>query len=211
MFILQNLNLLAGFVIAFVVGITFHEFAHAATADALGDDLPRSQGRLTLNPVAHMTLWGTLLLFMVGFGWGRPVQHRIWEPRKRLWVALAGPVANLLIALVLGLLVRFDLVPAIGPDWFYLPQVVVSIIYINVLLAVFNLIPLSPLDGSAVLAGLLPGDAGRRLAQYNAAYPQALIALLLIDFMISYSTGSGFLWRLLGPPIDFLMRLFTGG
>lgn len=199
--------------IAFVIGITFHEFAHAYVAYQMGDMTPMEQGRVTLNPAAHMTMWGTLLIFLIGFGWGKPVQHRIWDPRQRLWVSLAGPVANLILAFAFGLLFHVGLARQldVGPAWFYLPVVLLTIVNINVLLALFNLLPLSPLDGSSVFAGLLPDPWGRKLAQYNAQYPQALIVFLLVDWLLFQRLfGRSLLWSLLGPPINGLVQLFTG-
>ncbi len=197
--------------IAFVLGITFHEFAHAYTAYQMGDMTPMNQGRVTLNPAAHMTVWGTLLIFLIGFGWGKPVQHRIWEPRQRLWVSLAGPLANLVVAFFFGLFLRFGLVPNIGPSWFHLPSVFFTVVSINLVLTFFNLVPLAPLDGSSIFAGLLPDPYGRRLAHYNAQYPQALIVFLLLDFFLfNRLLGQSLLWTILGPPINFFTRLFTG-
>lgn len=204
-------NTLLAALVAFVVGITVHEFAHAYVAYQMGDMTPLRQGRVTLNPLAHMTLWGTLFIFLVGFGWGKPVQHRIWDHRQRLWVSLAGPLSNLLIAFLFGLLLRFDLVPPVGPRWFFLPQIVQVIVFINVILAAFNMLPLSPLDGSSVFAGILPDPYGRRLAEYNARYPQALIVVFLADLLLSrYILGRSLIWTLLGPIVDGLMLLFTG-
>jgi Zn-dependent protease len=208
---LLNPSTLLPLLLAFVTGITIHEFAHAFVAYQMGDMTPKVQGRLTLNPLAHMTLWGTLLIFLIGFGWGKPVQHRIWDHRRRLWVSLAGPVSNILLAALLGLVVRAGVVPAVGPDWFFLPSVIQMVIFINILLAVFNMLPLSPLDGSSVFAGLLPDPWGQRLAEYNARYPQALIVFLLADFFLGrYILGTSILSLVLGPPIGFFHRLFTG-
>ncbi|MGH2541906.1 MAG: site-2 protease family protein [Ardenticatenaceae bacterium] len=203
-------NNLLPLALAFVLGITFHEFAHALTAYQMGDMTPQYQGRVTLNPAAHLTLWGTLLIFLIGFGWGKPVEHRIWDPRQRLWVSLAGPVANLIVAFLFGLLLRAGVVPDLGPRWFFLPNVVGLVVYINIILALFNLIPLAPLDGSSVFAGLLPEPYGRRLAAYNARYPQALIFFLLLDFFLQRYVGFSILWTLLGPPVTFLLELFAG-
>ena len=208
---LTNPNTILPLFIAFVFGITIHEFAHAYVAYQMGDMTPMNQGRVTLNPLAHMTFWGTLLIFLIGFGWGKPVMHRIWDPRQRLWVALAGPVSNVILAFAFGLLIRLDIIPAIGPSWFYLPQIFFYVVYINVLLAVFNMIPLSPLDGSSVFAGILPEPYRSRLAEYNMRYPQALIVFLIGDMLLSSSIlGQSLLWTILGPPISFLTNLFIG-
>ncbi len=143
--------------------------------------------------------------------YNRQVQHRIWDHRRRLWVSLAGPASNLLLALLFALPLRLGLVPDIGPEWFSLQSVLFVIVYINILLAVFNMLPLSPLDGSSVFAGILPDPWGQRLAGYNARYPQALIVFLLADFFLArYILGTSILSRILGPPIQFLLALFTG-
>ncbi len=207
---LRDPDTLLALAVAFVLGITFHEFAHAFTAYRMGDMTPARQGRLTLNPMAHMTMWGTLLIFLIGFGWGKPVQHRIWDHRRRLWVALAGPVANLILALLFALPLRFGLIPEVGPDWFFLPFVFRMVVSINILLAVFNLIPLSPLDGSTVFAGILPDPYGRRLAEYNARYPQALIVFLLANFFIARYFRIDLLGLIISPPINFLTSALLG-
>lgn len=194
--------------LAFVAGITIHEFAHAFIAYQMGDMTPMQQGRVTLNPLAHLTLWGTLLIFLIGFGWGKPVQHRIYDIRRRLWVALAGPVSNLILAALAALVLRSGLLPSAGPTWLNVDGVLFFMIWINVLLAVFNLLPLSPLDGATVFAGILPDPFGPRLAEYNARYPQALILFLLVDMLlVSRVLGQSLLWTVLGPPIDGLMGL----
>ena len=140
------------------VALPFHEFAHAAAAVALGDDTPRWQGRYTLNPLPHIDPMGAILIALTGFGWARPVQ---WNPRNitidrklgSIIVSLAGPLSNLLLAIVAAILVR--LVP--GGNAF-ITTFLLFFIQINVLLFVFNLIPVPPLDGSHVLFALLPGD-----------------------------------------------------
>ena len=140
------------------VALPFHEFAHAAAAVALGDDTPRRQGRYTLNPLPHIDPMGAILIALTGFGWARPVQ---WNPRNitidrklgSIIVSLAGPLSNLLLAIVAAILVR--LVP--GGNAF-ITTFLLFFIQINVLLFVFNLIPVPPLDGSHVLFALLPGD-----------------------------------------------------
>ncbi|MGB0385183.1 MAG: site-2 protease family protein [Ardenticatenaceae bacterium] len=209
---LTNPNTVLPLFIAFVLGITIHEFAHAFVAYRLGDMTPMNQGRVTLNPRAHMTFWGTILIFLIGFGWGKPVMHRIWDPRQRLWVSIAGPVSNLILAFLFGLLFRFGLAQQlnIGPQWLNLYEVLSKIVEINVLLAVFNMIPLSPLDGSSVFAGILPEPYSSRLANYNAQYPQALIVFLLGDMLLSSILGQSLLWTILGPPINFFVSLFAG-
>ncbi len=153
---------------AAIVFIAFpvHEMAHAAAAVALGDPTPRNQGRFTFNPLAHIDPMGALLIFLTGFGWAKPV---MWNPRNitidqrlgAIIVALAGPVSNLVLAALLLLVIRFVPVPSGTVERstvvFFL-QSIQTFVYINVLLFVFNLIPVPPLDGSHILFALLPGD-----------------------------------------------------
>jgi Zn-dependent protease len=169
--------LMAAAAIVFIA-LPLHEFAHAATAVALGDDTPKLQGRLTINPLAHIDPMGAVLIFFVGFGWAKPV---MWNPRNididpkmgSILVAIAGPLTNLALAFVSALILGSNLVTSgMGIQFLY------SFIYINVLLFVFNMIPVPPLDGSHVLFALLPGDTFKlraQLAQYGMLIIMAII------------------------------------
>ncbi|MEX1018052.1 MAG: site-2 protease family protein [Litorilinea sp.] len=151
-------RLLAVAMIIFVA-LPVHEYAHAAMAVALGDPTPRLQGRYTLNPLVHIDPMGAILILFAGFGWARPVQ---WNPRNitvdpklgSILVALAGPVSNILLA-VLGV-IFFAVTDGVNNQ--FVTQFVIFFVQINVLLFVFNLLPIPPLDGSHVLFALLPGD-----------------------------------------------------
>jgi Zn-dependent protease len=198
--------------IAFVLAITIHEFAHAWMATRLGDSLPRRQGRLTLDPRAHLDPLGTLLIFVGGFGWGKPVQVNPWAiggERNHALVALAGPVSNLMLATLaaipfwvlptdlMGGAVR-NVLPSVG-------EVLFTIVSINILLAVFNMLPIVPLDGAAVFIGLLPpplADPLRRIQQYG---PLILMVLIFLPFLTRGALNP--LGWIIGPPISFLLRL----
>ena len=154
-----------------LIAITFHEYAHAFVADKLGDDTPRRQGRLTLNPLKHMDIYGMILLLFVGFGWGKPVEvnsnnfkRTISIKKGNALVSLAGPIMNFLLAIIfsiiLALYLRFGFIFAItNPVGNTLALIIRYIISINIGLGVFNLIPLPPLDGSKILVALLPEKA----------------------------------------------------
>lgn len=164
-----------------VGALSLHEFAHAFVADLQGDRLPRAMGRVTLNPARHLDPLGTIMLLLVGFGWGKPVEFRPQALSSRRFgaalVALAGPGMNLLLALAAALLLRlFAGVGVVG----LLSAFLQIFIAINVLLAVFNLVPLPPLDGSRLLTIFLPPSKQRIvffLDQYGF-----LILLALVFF-----------------------------
>jgi Zn-dependent protease len=149
---------------ALIGAIGLHEYAHALAADLQGDRLPRAMGRLTPNPVKHLDPVGTLAIFLVGFGWGKPVEFRTQALSSQRFgaalVALAGPLMNLLLALVAAIALGVAL--NLNPDLRFSPGVLTRFLgyffSINVLLAVFNLIPLPPLDGSRLLTIFLPKD-----------------------------------------------------
>jgi Zn-dependent protease len=149
------------FVIAVIVGITFHEFSHAAVATMQGDQTARSQGRLTLNPLSHLDPLGSIALVLAGFGWGRPVPFSPTQLRNRrigaAMVGLAGPAANFVLALVavIGLRIIYpSAVTAFDVDFSVI--LLDMLVTLNVVLGVFNLLPIPPLDGSRLLSIVLP-------------------------------------------------------
>lgn len=153
---------------AILIGLTFHEYAHGKVAYILGDDTAYQQGRLTLNPLPHIDWLGFLMLVFFKFGWAKPVQVNPLNFRKDIsykqgmaLVSLAGPAMNIFIALVGMFLYRY-LSVYMELVWMqYVLAGLTPLIWINLILAAFNLIPLPPLDGSKILAGLLP-EAGAR-------------------------------------------------
>ncbi len=162
--------------VALLIAATVHEFAHAWMADRLGDPTPRLRGRLSLNPLVHLDLIGSLLLLLVGFGWAKPVEvnprnFAHWRQGMML-VAAAGPLANVTLLFLLGLVVQGGVV-ADG----LLGRLVFTIMVINAVLAVFNLLPIPPLDGSRILAGLLPP---RQALAYDRLQPYGPLVLLAV-------------------------------
>ncbi|HNS65821.1 MAG TPA: site-2 protease family protein, partial [Candidatus Woesebacteria bacterium] len=169
------LNLLFSSPIAFailavvlVASITIHEFAHAWAADHLGDPTPRSQGRITLNPLAHLDPLGTLAILLIGFGWGRPVvfdPYNLKNPVKDVaLIALAGPASNLILATIVAVAFKLGLLGFLSI--FGASAIITLIVSLNVMLAIFNLIPVFPLDGEKILVALLPRTTAIEYSQF---------------------------------------------
>ena len=199
---------LAAFAVALVVGITVHEFSHAWSAAQLGDYTARQQGRLTLNPAAHLDPLGTILIFVAGFGWGKPTpvspaNIRIGARPGMAVVALAGPVSNLIVAALAALPVRLvDTLSDGGID----AQFLQALVLWNVVLAVFNLLPVAPLDGFKVALGVLP----RALAiPFERTERFGIIILLLVVLADSF-LNTGILSRIMFPAIITIAGLFLG-
>ena len=175
-----SIGQIAGIAVALVVGITFHEFSHAFVADQLGDHRPRALGRVSLNPVAHIDPVGALVFVIAGFGWGKPVPVNVYALRPgrvgMAIVAAAGPIANVAVAVVAATLYR--VLELLGAGDFVL-GVGFWVVYFNLVLAIFNLIPIPPLDGyNAVLAFLPPRTAF--VVQRYAPYGIILLLLLVL-------------------------------
>ncbi len=169
---------IAGIAVALVVGITFHEFSHAFIADLLGDHRPRALGRVSLNPVAHIDPLGALVFVIAGFGWGKPVPVNVYALRPgrigMAMVAAGGPIANVIVAVVAAVLYR--VLEMSGSSGFVL-EIGFWIVYFNLLLALFNLIPIPPLDGYNVLLAFLPPKAAFSVQRYA---PYGIIVVLLL-------------------------------
>ena len=170
-----------------VIGITFHEFSHAYVAYKCGDPTGKIEGRLTLNPLAHLDPLGTLFLFIAGFGWGKPVpiNPRYFHNKSdELKVAFAGIVANLIVAFILGLPLRFALLHGQVIESSNFLSFLNIVVEINILLAAFNLIPIPPLDGSHLIEYFLSEEA-RNTFQSLGLY--LLLALVLMDRLLDTS------------------------
>ncbi len=167
-------------IIALVLGITVHEFMHAYAAHRLGDDTARLLGRLSLNPMAHLDPFGSLLLVLAGFGYGKPVpfnESRLRSPLGVTLVAIAGPIANLALAALCAIPLRFGAASLIGGAY---EQILLAIVQLNCVLAIFNLIPIPPLDGSNVVYGLLPPRQQYSWRTYQQYGPFLLLFILLL-------------------------------
>jgi len=167
------------FVIAIVLGITVHEFMHAYAAHRLGDDTARLLGRLSLNPMAHLDPFGTLLLVLAGFGYGKPVpfnESRLRSAFGVTLVAIAGPLANLALAALCAIPLRFGAAGALGGTY---ESILGAIVIWNCVLAIFNLVPIPPLDGANVVYGLLPPRQQYSWRTYQQYGPFLLLLILL--------------------------------
>jgi len=164
--------------LALLLSLTVHEFAHAYVADRLGDPTPRRNGRVTLNPLAHLDPFGAILLLIAGFGFAKPVPVNGNNLGRwgMLWVAAAGPLSNLLIAILAALLLKFLPLTQLS----YL--VLTTILGINVVLAVFNLLPIPLLDGSRIVAAIFPRTLGRALMEFEMQ-PYSFILVLVIIYL----------------------------
>ncbi len=173
---------------ALVLSLTFHEFGHAFVAKLHGDRTAQLAGRLTLNPLAHIDLMGLVMVVLVGFGYAKPVPvdpRNFRSKRSDLWVAAAGPAMNLLLAALTWNFFLFmrlsgvDYFSERGPETFF-----VVLVQVNLLLMVFNLIPLGPLDGHYILPHFLPGAAARVYREYNQRYGvYALLGLIVMALL----------------------------
>ncbi|MFQ5879588.1 MAG: site-2 protease family protein [Dehalococcoidia bacterium] len=213
---------LGAVVVALLVGISFHELSHALVADNLGDPTPRRMGRVSLNPMAHLDPAGTVILFLAGFGWGKPVpiNPMLLRNGPRLGsalVAAAGPGANLVVAALAALPINLGLVPwrtpFLDPRFFvwdgsaYIGLFLSSIVIFGIILAIFNLIPLAPLDGFRVAAGLLPRDLAEpflRLEQYGI-----IILLLLLVGPLVFG-GPSILFAIMEPAVNGIAGALSG-
>jgi Zn-dependent protease len=196
--------------VAFVLGITVHEFSHAWSALMLGDDTAERQGRVTLNPLSHLDPIGSIgILFLViggfGIGWGRPVPINPSRLRGRQrgvgMTAIAGPLSNVLLALIFVIPLRFGHLEAGSAAYVFLRQIVL----INMLLASFNLIPIPPLDGHKILTGILPNFWTPYLAPLEKYGVVVLIVLIMFG-----SLSTAILTPMYAPVYNLLSHLIVG-
>lgn len=190
--------------IALLISLTIHECAHAVVADRLGDPTPSLQGRITLNPLAHLDPLGTLLLFVTGFGWGKPVvfdPYNLKNPRKdAALIALAGPASNFILAGVLSLILHLIPLTSTWASLFLVPLIVV-----NISLALFNLIPVHPLDGGKILLGFIPEDLAREWDHILSQYGSFILLFLILPLYNGVSAVSYLLAPIRTVILQFLL------
>ena len=184
--------------------LVFHEFSHGWVANKLGDPTAKNQGRLTLNPMAHLDPIGSMMILFVGFGWAKPVpvdSRYLANPRKDMMkIAFAGPASNLLLAFIGGILIRIT--GYAGP----LSSMLILFTQINISLAVFNMIPIPPLDGSQIFSGIMIRKNPQLVMQLQMYGPQILLGLILFSMF----TGISIIWAFMSPFVNFFMFVFAG-
>jgi Zn-dependent protease len=188
---------------AVMIILTVHEYSHAKVSDMLGDPTPRNSGRLTLNPLAHIDPLGLLMLLLVRLGWAKPVPTSpiYYRDRKRgiLYTALAGPTSGILIAIISRAVMMSGVIRPYGPAFSFFN----ILYYYSLVISVFNLLPVYPLDGSRILQVLLPDNKWYRLMQYQN---QIQVVFMLVVFL-----AGRLLWAFLNPAITALDLVITRG
>jgi Zn-dependent protease len=197
-----------------LLALTFHEYAHAYVANLYGDDTAKRSGRLTLNPLKHLDPLGTVMIFLVHFGWAKPVPvnpNRLRNPKKdMLWISAAGPLANMVLAFFSGILLRLLFTMAETPERHSVMELLIYMVFmslqINLALAIFNILPIAPLDGSKILSGLL-SDNYKKIIYFLECYgPFILIGLIIFGRVTGVSILGGAIW----PFVKFFSKIFAG-
>ncbi len=192
-----------------LLALTIHEYAHGLVAYKLGDPTAKEAGRLTFNPLAHLDLMGTIAIILIHIGWAKPVPVNPYyfrnPKRDMIWVSAAGPASNILLAFIFGIL--FQLLHFFGLLMQHpVLYIVISFtIFINLILAIFNLIPIPPLDGSKIVGGLIPLQHLRLWEEFERKGMFILLGLIMINFMLGINVFRPIFWM-----ANFLFLLMTG-
>ena len=195
--------------------LSVHEYSHGYSALLLGDKTAQRQGRLTLNPIKHLDLIGTLAILFIGIGWAKPVPVMVGNlirGRKSLWiVAIAGPLSNFIIAIFFSVVFNLfdmssDLSLLNNTIELSIPYFFLAMIFLNVALGIFNLLPIPPLDGSQIFSGLMIRKNPDLVVKLQIYGPQILMGLILFGMFTSISP----IWLLMSPFVNFFMLLFVG-
>lgn len=205
--------------LSLVIAITVHEFSHAYVSTSLGDRTARALGRLSLNPIRHLDPFGSVLILLAGFGWGKPVPVnpsylRIGQRLGMAMVSLAGPLSNIITAAAFGIALRAGVAGLAGPEaivaGFRTSELIefalVSLVRWNLVLAVFNLIPIAPLDGFKVALGVLPRDAANAYAKTEKYGPGILMVLILAGIVFGLPIFSRVVW----PVVNLFSEIILG-
>lgn len=211
--------------LSLLVAVTVHEASHALIATWQGDRTARSFGRLSLNPLRHLDPVGTVFMLIVGFGWGKPVPINPYWLRSgprigSALVALAGPASNLLLAALVAIPVRlgmvvwhcpspicpYQLLSQVTASWI-IADLIGQVIFFNVLLAIFNLLPIAPLDGFKVALGILPREMAESFARLEPYGPGILMSIILLSYLPFFNFS---LWDILGPVINTVLLAMVG-
>ncbi|MEO0085324.1 MAG: site-2 protease family protein [candidate division WOR-3 bacterium] len=192
---------------AILFGLTVHEFSHALVADRLGDPTARDLGRLTLNPLKHLDFMGTVALFLFRFGWAKPVPidpRNFRHPTRDMALSsLAGPAANLVIAIAAGLILRLLTLVGVGG---FVTELATYFVLFNLILCFFNLIPIPPLDGSRLVSYFLPASMAEGYAQFEQYGFMILIGVIMVGSL----TRIPILWMVIGPLVRVSSWLIVG-
>ncbi|MFC1651896.1 site-2 protease family protein [Patescibacteria group bacterium] len=211
-YLFANPIFFVGWLIALVIGITIHEFAHAYTAYRLGDSTAKMAGRVTFNPIAHMDPFGTLMLFLAGFGWGKPVPVNPFQLRHGRWgeilVSFSGPLSNIIAAFIFALPLRVMAMAEISVPSIMI-QVLQAIIELNLILAIFNLIPIPPLDGSKILTALAPKAFSGVMDEIQRIGPFVLLGIIILTIVLNIPLFSSIILPLVGK-IEHLFIFWPG-
>jgi len=205
----ENPLVFVAWLAAILVAFTTHEFSHALAATALGDPTPKRMGRLTLNPLAHIDFLGFMMLLLIGFGWGKPVPFNPYNLKTKKWggtlVALAGPFANLLNIVLWSIILKVIIVYQLLPPANLTVQFLLLLINLNIVLLIFNLIPIPPLDGSHFLFDILRAPKYEPVKSFLATRGTfLLLGLIILDDL----AGLGLFSRLFGGATNLVYRIF---
>lgn len=185
--------------------ITIHEYAHGRVALWLGDPTAKNMGRLSLNPLPHIDPFGAICLFLFNFGWAKPVpvNPRYFKDIRKgtIFMALAGPIANLSLALLAGILIRYFFFP-----WELYRLALIYLLFMNLGLGLFNLLPIPPLDGSHILENLLPPRASQKYREVGRYGPIIILGIVMLDNF----AHTGILNKVLIGPMKYLAHIFSG-
>lgn len=194
---------------ALLVAITVHEFAHAWAADRLGDPTAKLAGRLTLNPFAHLDPIGTLMLLIFRFGWGKPVPFdpfNLRSPRRdAAIISFAGPASNLILAFFLAIIIRLSHL-LLGSPAYFLELALTPLVTLSVILAIFNLLPIHPLDGGKVLVGFLPREHAYKVDEILRQYGFIILIFLIFPFF-----GVSPISLIISPIINLILAILLPG